>query len=52
MGTRQKFAMFVGIAIHRVVDKIGAYATVVYQCVAFPGRAIQGDGFTRPLFAD
>ena len=52
MRARQKFPVLVRIAVHRVVQEIGANAAIVQQGVALAGRAVAGDRFAGPLGVD
>src|SRR5215216_1037532 len=46
---RQEFSLFVGIAIHCVVQKIGADAAVVQESVSLPRSPISRDGLSFAL---
>src|SRR4029077_19770699 len=49
MSAREKLAMFVGIAVYRVVEKIGPDPAVIEKGVPFPGRAVAYNGFPFPF---
>src|SRR5262245_36190236 len=52
MGTWQELAMFVWIAVHRVVEEIGADAAIVEQRISLAWCAVASDTFSGPLGVD
>ena len=52
VSTWQEFALFVWIAINRVVDEIGTNATVVQQGIPLARGTVAGNGFAFPFGTD
>ena len=48
MGARQELALLVGVAVHGVVEEIGADAAIIEQRVALARRAVAGDRLAFP----
>jgi hypothetical protein len=49
MSAREKFAVFVWIAVYRVVEKIGPDPAVIEKSVPFSGSAVAYNGFPLPF---
>ncbi len=48
----EEAALFIGVTVDGVVEKIAADAAVVEQRVSFAGRAVAGDGLAVSLGLD
>ena len=43
VGPGQIFPLFIGIAVNRVIDEVGANAAVIQKGISLAGRAVAGD---------